>query len=138
MGLAAVAFLAIPTRIARIYTSDPAVIRMSVTLLAIAAAFQLFDGCQIVAAGALRGAGNTRTPMLCNLLFYWFVGLPVGMWLCFGAGWGAPGLWTGLCCGLILIGSVLLWVWRRTVAELCRSLTAKPAHMLAGPYPQGG
>ncbi len=124
MSLAAIAFLAIPERIARIYTADPAVIRMSVTLLAIAAAFQLFDGCQVVAAGALRGTGNTRTPMWCNLLFYWFVGLPLGMWLCFHAGWGAAGLWTGLCCGLILIGSVLLAVWHQTVADLRRSAVA--------------
>jgi len=132
MSLAAVAFLAIPQRIARIYTADPAVIRMSVTLLAIAAAFQLFDGCQVVAAGALRGTGNTRTPMWCNLLFYWFVGLPLGMWLCFRAGWGAPGLWTGLCCGLILIGSVLLAVWRQTVADLRRSAAAMRLRMPAG------
>ena len=124
MGLAAIAFLTIPERIARIYTADPAVIRMTVTLLAIAAAFQLFDGCQVVVAGALRGTGNTRTPMWCNLLFYWFFGLPLGMWLCFRAGWGAAGLWTGLCCALILIGSVLLAVWRGTVAELRRSAVA--------------
>ena len=120
MSLAAVAFLTIPGRIARLYTADPAVIRMSVTLLAIAAVFQMFDGCQVVVAGALRGTGDTRTPMWCNLLFYWFVGLPLGIWLCFRAGWGAAGLWTGLCCGLILIGSVLLAVWRRTVAGLRR------------------
>jgi MATE family multidrug resistance protein len=120
MGAAAVAFLTIPERIARLYTADPAVIRMSVTLLAIAAAFQLFDGCQVVVSGALRGAGHTRAPMWCNLLFYWFVGLPLGMWLCFRAGWGAPGLWMGLCFALILIGSVLLVVWRRTVADLAR------------------
>jgi MATE family multidrug resistance protein len=120
MGSAAIAFLAVPTWIARLYTADPAVIRISVTLLAIAAVFQLFDGCQIVAAGALRGAGNTRTPMLCNLFFYWFIGLPAGWLLCFRAGWGAAGLWTGLCAGLILIGSALLWVWIQTVAELNR------------------
>jgi MATE family multidrug resistance protein len=128
MGLAAIAFLTIPRPIARIYTADPAVIRMSVTLLAIAAAFQLFDGCQVVAAGALRGAGNTRAPMWCNLLFYWFVGLPLGCWLCFRAGWGAAGLWTGLCCGLVLIGSVLLIVWHRTVAQLRRSETCGAGH----------
>ncbi|HXM41687.1 MAG TPA: MATE family efflux transporter [Bryobacteraceae bacterium] len=129
MSFAAVAFLAIPERIARIYTNDPAVIRVSVTLLAIAAAFQLFDGCQVVAAGALRGTGNTRTPMWCNLVFYWFVGLPLGMWLCFRAGWGAAGLWMGLCCGLILIGSVLLAVWRHTVARLQPDpLCPRPIH----------
>jgi MATE family multidrug resistance protein len=124
MSLAAAAFLTFPAWIARIYTDDPAVIRVSVTLLAIAAAFQLFDGCQVVATGAVRGAGHTRTPMWCNLLFYWFVGLPLGMWLCFRAGWGAAGLWTGLCCGLILVGSVLLVVWRRTVIELRGSAAA--------------
>ena len=126
MGCAAIAFLVIPERIARIYTADPVVIRMSVKLLAIAAAFQLFDGCQIVAAGALRGAGNTRTPMWCNLIFYWFFGLPLGMWLCFRAGWGAAGLWVGLCAALIAIGSILLVVWRQTVASL-RRLALAPA-----------
>ncbi|HLY20086.1 MAG TPA: MATE family efflux transporter [Bryobacteraceae bacterium] len=126
MGAAAVAFLAIPAQIAGLYSDDPAVIRISVTLLSIAAAFQLFDGCQVVAAGALRGTGNTRTPMLCNLVFYWFVGLPLGAILCFRYGWGAAGLWVGLCAGLILIGSVLLIVWRQTVTELRR--TSRPAY----------
>jgi len=91
----------------------------------------LFDGCQVVAAGALRGTGNTRTPMLCNLLFYCFVGLPMGMWLCFRAGWGAAGLWTGLCVGLILIGSVLLAVWRLAVADLRRSAAAMSVRLTA-------
>jgi MATE family multidrug resistance protein len=125
MSLAAIAFLTIPVPIARIYTADPAVIRISVTLLALAAAFQLFDGFQIVASGALRGAGNTRTPMLCNLLFYWGVGLPLGAVLCFRFGWGAVGLWVGLSTGLILIGSVLLMVWHRTVMELRSSVLAE-------------
>ena len=71
--------------------------------------------------------------MLCNLLFYWFVGLPLGMWLCFRAGWRAAGLWTGLCCGLILIGSVLLIVWRQTVADLRRSAAAMRPRMPAPP-----
>ena len=127
MGSAAIVFLTAPAWIARLYTDDPAVIHMSVRLLAIAAAFQLFDGCQIVAAGALRGAGNTRTPMLCNLLFYWFVGLPLGWLLCFRAGWGAPGLWAGLSVGLILIGSVLLVVWRMTAGELRGSASRQMA-----------
>jgi len=126
MGSAAITFLALPTQISRIYTADPAVIRVSVRLMAIAAAFQLFDGCQIVAAGALRGAGDTRTPMLCNLCFYWFIGLPLGTLLCFRAGWGAAGLWTGLSVALILIGSVLLLVWRHTAAELRRNAGRMP------------
>jgi multidrug resistance protein, MATE family len=102
-----------PTYIARIYTPDPAVIRAASSLLMIAAFFQLFDGLQAVATGALRGAGDTRTALICHLMYYWAVGLPLGAYLCFHAGWGARGLWTGLCVALILIGSTLLYAWRR-------------------------
>lgn len=130
MGLAAIAFLAVPRQIAYIYTRDPAVVQMTVTLLAIAAAFQLFDGCQTVAAGALRGAGNTRTPMLCNLVFYWFVGLPLGAVLGFRYHWGAPGIWIGLCLGVILIGLALLLVWRLTVRGLRRTPRAESSPQL--------
>jgi MATE family multidrug resistance protein len=124
MSCAALLFLAAPDFLSKIYTSDPLVIRMSVTLLAIAAVFQLFDGLQIVCAGALRGAGDTRTAMLCNLVLYWFVGLPLGYVLCFRFGYGAPGIWIGLCLALVLIGSALLVVWRRKVAALGRMQVA--------------
>jgi MATE family multidrug resistance protein len=88
--------------------------------LLVAAAFQLFDGLQIVTTGALRGTGDTRTPMLANLGAYWFIGLPLGFVLCFKLGWGALGVWLGLCAGLIMIGSGLIFVWhkrRLTVAS---------------------
>jgi MATE family multidrug resistance protein len=51
--------------------------------------------------------------MVCSAGFYWLVGLPLGAYLCFRAGWGAVGLWTGLCVALILMGSALLYLWRR-------------------------
>jgi MATE family multidrug resistance protein len=118
MTLAAIALLVFPRWIARAYTPDETVIRSTVTLLAVGAAFQLFDGIQTVATGALRGAGDTRTPMLCHFAMYWLIGLPLGVYLCFARGWGAPGLWTGLSVALILIGCVLLWIWQRTVRKL--------------------
>jgi MATE family multidrug resistance protein len=113
MGCMAVAFLVLPRAIVRIYTADPALIPPASALLFVAAFFQLFDGMQTVATGALRGAGDTRTPMLCHLCFYWLVGLPLGAYLCFRLGCGAPGMWAGLCVALILIGSALLYFWRR-------------------------
>lgn len=112
MAVAGVVLVAMPRVIARAFTPDPAVIAAATTLLIIAAAFQLFDGLQTVATGALRGAGDTRTPMLANLVAYWFIGLPIGYWIGFRMHWGAAGLWTGLCIGLILLGSMLLLVWR--------------------------
>jgi MATE family multidrug resistance protein len=118
MTVAGVVLLVVPRWISRIYTTDEVVIRSATMLLAAGAAFQLFDGIQSVATGALRGAGDTRTPMLCHFTAYWVIGLPVGAWLCFRQGWGALGLWVGLSLALILIGIVLLVVWRRKVRQL--------------------
>jgi MATE family multidrug resistance protein len=118
MAGASLALLAFPRWIALMYTPDEVVIRATATLLFAGAAFQLFDGIQTVATGALRGAGDTRTPMLCHFTAYWVIGLPLGAWLCFRRGWGAFGLWAGLSLALILIGIVLLIVWRRVVARL--------------------
>jgi multidrug resistance protein, MATE family len=114
MALMGILFFAAPRLISRIYTNDPRVVVAAGQLLFVGAFFQLFDGLQTVATGALRGAGDTRTPMICHLLFYWAVGLPIGAYLCFRMGWGARGLWAGLCIALILIGSALLYFWRRT------------------------
>jgi multidrug resistance protein, MATE family len=118
MTCAGVALLVFPRWIARSYTPDETVIRSTIKLLAAGAAFQLFDGIQTVATGALRGAGDTRTPMLCHFAAYWIIGLPLGAWLCFRRGWGAFGPWAGLSLALILIGIVLLFAWRRAVRRL--------------------
>jgi multidrug resistance protein, MATE family len=118
MTCASAGLLLFPHWIARMYTPDQTVIRSTTLLLAAGAAFQLFDGIQTVATGALRGAGDTRTPMLCHFTAYWIIGLPLGAWLCFRRGWGAFGLWAGLSLALILIGIVLLFVWRRMVRRL--------------------
>ena len=56
--------------------------------------------------------------MLCHLLAYWVIGLPLGVWLCFRHNWGAFGLWAGLSLALILIGIVLLFAWRHAVHQL--------------------
>ena len=121
MGCMGLVLVAVPQLIVRIYTPNLAVIAAAGGLLFVGAFFQLFDGLQTVATGALRGAGDTRTPMLCHLVFYWAVGLPVGAYLCFRLGWGAKGLWTGLCIALILIGTALLYFWHRRE----RSFTAR-------------
>lgn len=115
MSSAALVFLAVPRLLINAFTDDPSVLAVGVTLLFVAAVFQLFDGVQGVATGALRGLGDTRTPMLWNLFGHWFVGLPVGYWLCFTVGLGVVGLWWGLSLGLIICGVVLVVVWARRV-----------------------
>ncbi len=104
--------------IARIYTPEIAVVRAGATLLVVAAVFQLFDGLQVVATGALRGAGDTRVAMFANLIGYWLLGLPLGALLCFKLKLGAVGMWVGLCLALIVIGIALLAVWNRVIKQM--------------------
>lgn len=113
MTCSGLVFVSLHTPLARAFTPDPSVVRLGGTLLLVAAAFQLFDGLQVVTTGALRGAGDTRTPMIANFVAYWLIGLPLGYLLAFPLHWGALGLWIGLCCGLMLIGSALLLTWHR-------------------------
>lgn len=113
MMAAAVAFLVAPRTILGGFTTDPGVIATGVGLLACAAAFQLFDGLQVVASGNLRGAGDTRTPMIGNTLAHWAIGLPLAYVLGVVLGRGVLGIWIGLTAGLILAGVVLVAVWAR-------------------------
>lgn len=115
MAAMAIVFVTLSKPIARIFSPDPVVIAVGARLLLVAAAFQLFDGVQAVTTGALRGSGDTRTPMFANLVAYWLIGLPLGSVLCFRFGRGALGIWIGLCVGLVIIGSALLWSWHTRI-----------------------
>jgi MATE family multidrug resistance protein len=117
MSCAAAIFLLMPRRLIGGFTTDPAVIAIGTPLLFVGAIFQLFDGLQVVATGALRGLGDTRTPMLWNLTAHWLIGLPLGYTLCFIGGLGVIGLWWGLSTGLMICGVALLTAWSRAAAR---------------------
>jgi MATE family multidrug resistance protein len=126
MTAAAAVFLLAPRALLKAFTADHGVLEVGVTLLFIAAIFQLFDGVQGVATGALRGLGDTRTPMLWNLGGHWFIGLPSGYALCFTLGFGVIGLWWGLSAGLMICGVALLAVWMRRIRQLPGRLEMRP------------
>ena len=108
-----IALILFPLPLLRPFSDDPRLLGIGIRLLAIAAAFQLFDGTQAVATGVLRGIGDTRTPMVMNVIGHWIFGLPVGYALCFTLGWGVAGLWTGLSIGLTFVAVVLTIAWHR-------------------------
>ena len=113
MACAAVTFLTIPGVLVHIYTHDPETVAVGVRLLAVAAAFQIFDGIQGIGTGALRGLGKTRGPMVINLIAYCVIGLPIGYYLCFKTPMGIYGLWTGLTLALIFAAGMVGLQWIR-------------------------
>jgi len=118
MSCSALLLLLAPELVARTFTPDEAVIAAATPILRVAAFFQLFDGFQVVVTGALRGTGDTHTPLWCHFGGYWLLGFPLGIFLAFNRSMGALGLWTGLSAGVIVIGTVLLLIWRRVAHRL--------------------
>lgn len=109
MTCSATLFLLAPRLLARAYTPDAEVIAVAVSLIQLAGVFQIFDGVQAVCSGVLRGAGETRAPMLANLGGYWALGLPAGVAFAFRFRAGPAGLWWGLVLGLASVALLLLW-----------------------------
>jgi len=108
-----------PHVLAHVYSTEAAVVALATLLIPIAGVFQIFDGLQVVSIGVLRGVGDTRTPMIVNVLGFWLIGFPVSLWLGFVAGGGAVGLWWGLVVGLAAVATILLL---RVRSRLRRSL----------------
>lgn len=113
MSCTGMIFWLAPRPLLSVFTNVPEVIATGSSLLLIAAVFQIFDGIQVVGTGILRGTGETRIPMVANLIGHWLIGLPTGYWLCFVAGWGVTGIWVGLSIGLIVVALALVVAWQR-------------------------
>ncbi|QJQ31233.1 MATE family efflux transporter [Sphingomonas lacunae] len=116
MAMTACAIWLFPRALVSIYvdTSDPAnalLVVLAVQYLAVAAAFQLFDGAQAVGAGALRGLQDTRTPMIMAVSGYWVVGYGCAIWLGFFTPLEGLGVWIGLAAGLVAVSAMLLSRW---------------------------
>jgi MATE family multidrug resistance protein len=120
----AVLLVSMPRTIARWFTHDAVVVAAAVPLLMVGAAFQFFDGVQVTATGALRGVGITKSGLAAQVLGYWVIGLPVGIWLGFTRKWGAAGLWVGLASGLMVAGVGLAAVWVRALRRGIGTRTA--------------
>ena len=113
----ALLFLGFPTVFGRAFTDDAGVIRVVALLLPIAGVFQVSDGLQAIAAGVLRGVGDTAAPMWANILGFWVLGLPLSLLLGFGLGLGPRGLWWGLAVGLSVVAFLLLLRVRARLAQ---------------------
>ena len=89
------------------YTSDPSVTEIAISLLLMAAVFQVADGVQIGAAGALRGYRDTRMPMVINTFSYWVLGFPLAYLAAITYQAPPAYIWAGFVLGLT-VAAVLL------------------------------
>ncbi len=130
MGACGVGFMAVmafillvaPGSIVALYLdrADPAnatLDAIALRLLFIAALFQVFDGAQVIAGGALRGLRDTRVPLLVGTIGYWAIGFPAGWLLAFPLDLGAIGLWWGLALGLAAVAVPLGLRFHRLTAS---------------------
>lgn len=105
--------------------ANSAVIRMAALFLGYAGLFQIADGVQVVASGALRGYKDTAVPMYISLFSYWVVGMGSGLLLAFPLGLGPSGIWLGLVIGLsVAAGLLALRLRWRSRQPLSRRLVA--------------
>jgi len=116
MTTTAAAMILMPEVLLQLYIdprapANAAMVGFAVRYLKVAAAFQLFDGFQAVAAGSLRGLQDTRVPMWIAVLGYWVPGLATMLWLGFRTPLEGFGIWIGLLVGLVVVSGGLLARW---------------------------
>ncbi|GGC33722.1 multidrug resistance protein NorM [Novosphingobium marinum] len=137
MACTALAMLIVPKALISIYVDVDApenatLLVFALRYLTVAAAFQLFDGLQAVAAGALRGLQDTRVPMWIAVFSYWVPGFGIAMGLGFGAELAGIGIWLGLATGLVVAAFLLVRRWtRRDRLGLTGRPAGEPAPLVA-------
>ncbi|GAB1262548.1 MATE family efflux transporter [Aurantivibrio plasticivorans] len=121
MIISAVIFLVFKEQLPRFFSVDASLIQAAAYILPIAAAFQVFDGIQVVCSGVLRGMGKPLPSTLANLFAFWVIGLPVGYWLSIEKEFGLSGLWWSLSLGLALVAVILMgWIALRGPEKYAR------------------
>lgn len=116
--LFALGYILFREKIAAIFITDPAVVLLAAQLLFLSGCFQVVDGLQAVAMGALRGLKDVRVPTLLTFLAYWVISFPLGLYLGFRTSLGVHGFWVSFCVGLSLVAISLVWRVSRQVKKI--------------------
>jgi len=113
----ALTFLCFRRVIASWFLTDPTAVSLTASLLLVSAAFQVSDAMQVSSAGALRGLGDVKIPVLIAFVAYWVISIPIGWFLASSLDLGVAGMWWGITLGLTSTALALgLRVWRKTAS----------------------
>lgn len=113
MALCAFGFIVFPEFFVKIFTQDPALIKICVPIMLLAGIFQVFDGLQVSLGGVFKGIKKTNIVMLGNFSAYWLIGLPLGFILAFKYQMNLYGFWVGLTISIFSLGVMLLLILLR-------------------------
>ncbi len=113
MLICAIVILVIPEPILHLFTQDSLIIETALQVTVLVGAFQVFDGVQVAAIGALRGMENTSASLWMNLIGHYGVGLGIGLWMSHVLHPEIRGVWLGLACGLMVVATGLVFIWHR-------------------------
>lgn len=118
MLFTSVSFIIFPRFFVTLFSNDPEVIALGMSLFVIMAIFQLFDGFQAILAGGLRGLGVTKELTYAATASYWILGIPFGIWLAFSKDLKAYGLWIGLAVSLFILSIILSVLLSKRIKSL--------------------
>ncbi|KAJ3070777.1 hypothetical protein HDU98_006211 [Podochytrium sp. JEL0797] len=122
--LNSLALMAGRSALGSVFSDDPEVIRIVGEIVPLVAAFQIVDGLNCICGGILRGAGRPEIGAILNMIAYYLVGIPFGLFFCFQIGWNLYGLWVGLTIALFALAGVeMSMIW-----QLDWDLEAENAH----------
>jgi len=128
-SVAATVFTLFPEALAQLYNPDPQVISLMVLVLPIGAIFQWVDAGQVISFGVLRGLGDTRKPLLINVVGYWLIGIPAGYYMAFHLDYGLRGVWWGVTISLtvacVLLVARIVWHSSRSPSGAAAGLDAE-------------
>ncbi len=106
MALCGLILALFPQQLIEIFTNNQEVMNIALPVILVAAAYQVFDGFQVIAGGILKGFEMTKIVSACVLIGYWFVGMPVAYYFVFNCGYSLKGYWIALAVALFFMGFV--------------------------------
>lgn len=118
MGVFGIGYIALRETIPRFFIDSDQLVSIAAPLFLVAAAFQLFDGIQVVSQGALRGLQDVKIPTIITAAGYWAIAFPLAVLLSVTFGMKTLGIWIGLASGLIFCAVMLILRFYREVGKL--------------------
>ena len=115
--VACIIFIAAGRWILAIFSPDPAVTTLAVSLIIPLSLYQLGDATQVTFANALRGMGQVMPMMHRALVAYLLVGLPLIWALAMPTGWGLTGIYIAFFVALLTAGLLFAHKFRQVVKQ---------------------